>query len=81
MKINFNQLYAKARRGQLELQRRSSFDGMIDGMSCDVSDWFRPTVEQLKKIKNQVGRYSEGDSDGDNIYSWVETYRVREIAS
>lgn len=75
--MTFNQLYAKARRGQIELQRRASFDGMIDGMSSDVSEWFKPTVEQLKKIKDQGGRYNEGYGEGASIYSYVETYRVR----
>lgn len=75
--MTFNQLYAKARREEIELQRRASFDGMIDGMSADVSDWFKPTVEQLQKIKSQGGRYIAGYGEGASIYSHVETYRVR----
>jgi hypothetical protein len=75
--MNFNQLYAKARRGQIELQRRASFDSVDDGMHSDVSDWFTPTVEQLKKIKSQGGRYNEGYGEGASIYSYVETYRLR----
>jgi hypothetical protein len=75
--MTFNQLYARARRGELALQRRSSFDGMIDGMSRDVSDWFKPSVGDLKKIKDQGGRYNPGCGEGASIYSYVETYRVR----
>ncbi|MFJ6416506.1 hypothetical protein [Paeniglutamicibacter sp. NPDC091659] len=75
--MTFNQLYAKARRGQLQLQKRASFDGMIDGMSRDVSEWFNPTVEQLREIKSQGGRYSDGYGEDASIYSYVETYRVR----
>lgn len=74
--MTFNQLYAKARKGQLRLQRRASFDSMDDGMHSDVSDWFTPTVDQLKKIKSQGGRYNEGCGEGASIYSYVETYRV-----
>jgi hypothetical protein len=75
--MTFNQLYAKARRGQIELQRRASFDSMIDGMSADVSEWFKPSIEELQKIKNQGGRYNPGCGEGASIYSYVETYRVR----
>ncbi len=75
--MTFNQLYAKARRGQLELQRRASFDGMIDGMSRDVSEWFKPSVEELKKIKDQGGRYRDRYDEDARIYSYVETYSVR----
>lgn len=74
-RMSFNTLYAKARRGKVELQRTSSFDGMVDGFSRDVSDWFKPTVEELRKIKDQGGLVHWPDND--TLSSHVDYFNLR----
>lgn len=72
--MNFNTLYAKARRGEVEIQNYTRFDSIVDGQMPVTSAWYKPTVEQLKDIKQYHARISPYL---DMIYSNVASYRLR----